>query len=93
MTIGDTLESIQKQFNLYDNATSKALGDTIIDGVNVNALQFEAGILDGPVINTRAGLHVYLNALVRHHSFPLSFAFPLISEARWTASGGRQHAD
>lgn len=37
----------------------------MMDGVNVNALQFEASVIDGPVINSRAGLYIYLNAMVR----------------------------
>lgn len=36
----------------------------MMDGVNVNALQFEDSVMDEPVINSRAGLYVYLNAMV-----------------------------
>lgn len=36
----------------------------MMDGVNMNALQFEASVIDGPVINSRAGLYVYINAMV-----------------------------
>jgi len=36
----------------------------MMDGMNMNALQFEASVLDGPVINSRAGLYIYINALV-----------------------------
>jgi mediator of RNA polymerase II transcription subunit 5 len=36
----------------------------MMDNVNVNALNFEASIIDGPTINSRAGLYVYINAMV-----------------------------
>lgn len=36
----------------------------MMDGMHMNALQFEASVLDGPVINSRAGLYIYINALV-----------------------------
>lgn len=42
---------------------SKSL-DHGIGGISVRALQFEAGVMDGPVVNTRAGLYVYLNSMV-----------------------------
>ena len=52
-------------FNLYPGQPSKALHGAAIDGVNVNALQFESSVMDGPVVNTRAGLYVYINSMVR----------------------------
>lgn len=59
------LDGLQKEFNLYGDQTSKPLDDSAIDGMNVNALQFEASVMDGPVMNARAGLYVYINAMVR----------------------------
>lgn len=50
-------------FNLYPDQPSKGLDDPI-NGVNVNALQFESSVMDGPVVNTRAGLYVYINSMV-----------------------------
>ena len=58
------LEEIQKVFNLYPGQPSKTLEDPAINGVNVNALQFEASVMDGPVVSTRAGLYVYINSMV-----------------------------
>ncbi|QQK44869.1 Mediator of RNA polymerase II transcription subunit 5 [Penicillium digitatum] len=58
------LEELQKVFNLYPGQPSKALHGPAIDGVNVNALQFESSVMDGPVVNTRAGLYVYINSMV-----------------------------
>jgi mediator of RNA polymerase II transcription subunit 5 len=43
----------------------------MMDSVNVNALQFEATVMDAPVINSRAGLYVYINAMV----FVAGFSF------------------
>ena len=57
------LDALQKEFNLYGEPPSKQLDHTTM---NVNALQFEASVMDGPVINTRAGLYVYLNSMVRY---------------------------
>ncbi|KAJ5133975.1 hypothetical protein N7526_005340 [Penicillium atrosanguineum] len=58
------LDTVQKDFNLYGEQSSKPLGHPAIDGMNVNALQFESSVMDGPVINTRAGLYVYLNSML-----------------------------
>jgi Mediator complex subunit Med5. len=58
------LDTLQKDFNLYGEQSSKPLEHVAIDGMNVNALQFEASVMDSPVINTRAGLYVYLNSMV-----------------------------
>ncbi|KAJ5714921.1 uncharacterized protein N7483_012102 [Penicillium malachiteum] len=57
------LDQFQKQFNLYGEQSSKSM-DHYIDGMNVNALQFEASVMNGPVINTRAGLYIYLNSML-----------------------------
>lgn len=61
------LEELQKVFNLYPGQPSKTLDEPAINGVNVNALQFEASVMDGPVVNTRAGLYVYINSMVCHY--------------------------
>jgi mediator of RNA polymerase II transcription subunit 5 len=65
------LEELQKGFGLFPdqpgnnaNANAKALDHSGIEGMNVRALQFEAGVMDGPVVNTRAGLYVYINSMV-----------------------------
>lgn len=57
------LDQFQKQFTLYGEQPSKSM-DHSIEGMNVNALQFEASVMNGPVINTRAGLYMYLNSLL-----------------------------
>ncbi|KAJ5113477.1 hypothetical protein N7456_002011 [Penicillium angulare] len=57
------LDALQKEFNLYGEQPSKTL-DQSIDGINVNSLQFESSVMNGPVINTRAGLYMYLNSML-----------------------------
>lgn len=64
MPLRNRLDSLQKDFNLYGEPASKSLEVSMMDGVNVNALQFEASVIDGPVINSRAGLYIYLNAML-----------------------------
>ncbi|KAJ5579062.1 hypothetical protein N7450_007929 [Penicillium hetheringtonii] len=58
------LDALQKEFNLYGQQPSKNLGNSEIDGLNVNSLHFETSVIDGPIINTRAGLYVYLNSML-----------------------------
>lgn len=58
------LDSLQKEFNLYGQQPSKQLENSEMEGINVNSLQFETSVIDGPTINTRAGLYVYLNSMV-----------------------------
>lgn len=68
LPLRNRLDSIQKELNLYGEPAPKSL-DSMMDSVNVNALQFEATVMDGPVINSRAGLYVYINAMVFITSF------------------------
>ncbi|KAL4927229.1 putative RNA polymerase II mediator complex subunit Nut1 [Aspergillus undulatus] len=57
------LDSLQKEFHLYGQPPSK-IDVGLMGDVNVNALQFEASVIDGPTINSRAGLYVYINAML-----------------------------
>ncbi|KAE8145501.1 mediator of RNA polymerase II transcription subunit 5 [Aspergillus avenaceus] len=63
LPIRNRLDGLQKEFNLYGEPPNKSL-QSMMDNVNVNALQFEASVMDGPVINSRAGLYVYINAML-----------------------------
>ncbi|KAJ5483869.1 Mediator of RNA polymerase II transcription subunit 5 [Penicillium diatomitis] len=58
------LDALQKEFNLFGQQPAEALDHPAMGDVNVNSLQFEASVMDGPVINTRAGLYVYLNSML-----------------------------
>lgn len=64
LPLRNRLDSLQKEFNLYGEPASKSLEISMMDGMNVNALQFEASVMDGPVLNSRAGLYVYINAML-----------------------------
>ena len=64
LPLRNRLDSLQKEFNLYGDPASKSLEMSMMDGVNVNALQFESSVMDGPVINSRAGLYIYINAML-----------------------------
>ena len=55
---------MQKEFNLYGNNGSKSLEDAMLGGVNVSTLEFESNVIDSPVISSRGGLYIYVNALV-----------------------------
>jgi mediator of RNA polymerase II transcription subunit 5 len=64
MNLRTRLDNLQKVYQLYGEPAPKGLDVQMMDGMNINALQFEASVIDGPVINSRAGLYVYINAMV-----------------------------
>lgn len=57
------LENIQKQYNMFDGELT-GLEEDLMPGVVFAGLQFQNGVLDGPTLTSRAGLYIYLNALV-----------------------------
>ncbi|KJK67025.1 Mediator complex subunit Med5 [Aspergillus parasiticus SU-1] len=63
LPLRNRLDSLQKGYNLYGEPPNKSL-QSMMDNVNVNALQFEASVMDGPAINSRAGLYIYINAML-----------------------------
>lgn len=63
------LENIQKQYNMFDGDLAGALDETLMPGVDFAGLQFQNGVLDGPPLTSRAGLYIYLNALVGSPQF------------------------
>ncbi|EDN09154.1 conserved hypothetical protein [Histoplasma mississippiense (nom. inval.)] len=60
----DRLEALQKDFNLYGHDGEKSLEDSMMENVNISALEFESNVLDGVIINSRAGPYIYVNALL-----------------------------
>lgn len=63
--IANRLEIYQKEHDLNDKSISGTAGETNENaGLEVAALQLDA-VIDLPQINTRAGLYVFLNSLVR----------------------------
>ncbi|OAX79225.1 hypothetical protein ACJ72_06457 [Emergomyces africanus] len=69
----DRLEVLQKDFNLYGHDSEKTLEDTMMENVNISALEFESNVLDGSIINSRAGPYIYVNALL--------FGRPLVDDS------------
>jgi mediator of RNA polymerase II transcription subunit 5 len=67
ITLRNRLDTLQKAFNIFDSSGSKSLEDAMMDEVDATAMQFESNVMDGPVINSRAGLYIYVNALVSFH--------------------------
>ncbi|ODH38206.1 hypothetical protein ACO22_02480 [Paracoccidioides brasiliensis] len=68
----DRLEVLRKDFNLYVHDGQKSLEDTMMENVNISALEFESNVLDGSIMNSRAGPYIYINALL--------FGRPLIDD-------------
>jgi mediator of RNA polymerase II transcription subunit 5 len=64
LPLRNRLDGLQKEFNLYGERATKSLDVPMMENMNVNALQFEASVMDGPAINSRAGLYVFINAMV-----------------------------
>jgi mediator of RNA polymerase II transcription subunit 5 len=66
------LEELQRQYEIYEASSASAHSsgiDHVIANANKEASQGMSmesiNVVDGPVINSRAGLYIYLNALVR----------------------------
>lgn len=56
----------QKQYQMQDELPPDSI--ELLGGVDLGALSFPESVLDNEPMNTRAGLYVYLNALVRSYS-------------------------
>ncbi|ORX92901.1 mediator complex, subunit Med5 [Clohesyomyces aquaticus] len=64
LQIANRLEISQKEHDLHDKSLTNADGDPAENaGLEVAALQVNA-VIDLPIINTRAGLYVFLNSLL-----------------------------
>lgn len=58
---------LQKQYSLTTEHASNSMADGPgSHGLDVAVLQLET-VMDLPMINTRAGLYVFINSLVRKH--------------------------
>lgn len=64
VNLRNRLDNLQKAFDLYGEPPSKSLDMPMMDAVNINVLQFEESVMDRPVMNARAGLYIYINAIV-----------------------------
>ncbi len=64
MQLHNRFDSIQKHFNLFDHSSATFMNHALESNAQVDALQFESTILDGPPVLTRASLFIYFNAAV-----------------------------
>ncbi|OJD27964.1 hypothetical protein ACJ73_00638 [Blastomyces percursus] len=69
----DRLETLRKDFNLYGHDGEKSLEDAMMENFNISALEFESNVLDGSIVNSRAGPYIYVNALL--------FGRPLVDDS------------
>lgn len=61
--LATTLDYWQKQYDLRDEVvTGQNL--ELLDGVDLSAMAFQQSVMDTPTVHTRAGLYIYLNAMV-----------------------------
>ena len=74
--LASALSYYQKQYDLRDDGFVDG-SLNILDGVDMAALSFQDTVMDNEPIITRAGLYVYLNAMVRLHWSP-NFPLPVI---------------
>lgn len=57
------LDFLKKQYDIRDDVPGQTL--ELLDVVDLGALSFHENVMDNTPVNTRAGLYVYLNALVK----------------------------
>ena len=62
LQLATNLDFWQKQYDIRDDVPGQTLD--LLDGVDLGALSFQESVLDNARVNTRAGLYVYLNAMV-----------------------------
>lgn len=66
MQVAPALDFWQKQYGLGNQPAAQSLEQPFED-VNLGSLAFQESVMDTPPVATRAGIYVYLNALVCHH--------------------------
>ena len=49
---------------MFDTEMTGPLDESLMQGVDFAGLQFQNEVLDGHALTSRAGLYIYLNALV-----------------------------
>lgn len=64
MHVANRLEVLQKQLQLTEEVHVEINGTAGDGAISVAAIQLET-VIDSPIVNTRAGLFIFLNALVR----------------------------
>ena len=93
LQISNRLEAFQREYNIFDDSPSKGLGN-ILSGVDVNGIHMQGmdgeHVVDGPIVHSRAGLYIYLNALVSMlmGSGCVRRSWSSWWDARWSATHG-----
>lgn len=64
--IASNLELLQKQSGLYEEEPTTLLNNGVVNGVDLNGLAYQQNVPDAPLIISKAGIYIYLNAMVRH---------------------------
>lgn len=62
LQLATTLDFWQKQYDIREEAPGQTLD--LLEAVDLSALSFQQSVLDTPSVNTRAGLFIFLNAMV-----------------------------
>ncbi|KAL8697963.1 MAG: hypothetical protein Q9201_006830 [Fulgogasparrea decipioides] len=75
--LAETIDYWQKQYHLHDELSTESMD--LLNGVDLGALSFQDSVLDNDPVNTRAGLYIYLNALVRYRTI----YYPKIRKGRF----------
>lgn len=60
--LATTLNFCQNKYDIHDEVSGQTL--ELLDSVDLGALSFQESVGDNASVNTRAGLYVYLNAMV-----------------------------
>ncbi|KAL9604923.1 MAG: hypothetical protein Q9219_000111 [cf. Caloplaca sp. 3 TL-2023] len=60
--LASALSYWQKHYQLHDEIPAESMD--LLNGVDLGTLSFEQGVLDNEPLNTRAGLYIYLNAML-----------------------------
>lgn len=63
--LASALSYWQKHYQMQDALPQDSM--ELLGGVDLGALSFQESVLDNEPMNTRAGLYVYLNAMVRSY--------------------------
>lgn len=62
LQLANALDFWQKQYKIHDDGPDQLL--ELLDGVDLGALSFHESVMGHRPIYTRAGLYIYLNAMV-----------------------------
>lgn len=93
MPLRARLGAIQKEFDLFTKESRKADQENMMEDSNVSIMEFESSIVNGPDISSRAGLYIYINAMVRNQYLSSSPDITYVALLTSTKLAGRPLAD